>query len=70
MYEDKEKLKFHVFTNNQDEYVESKREAMKIYRSWIRDDIKDIRIYTIKFNAKDGIYEDVDCIYTTGEFPI
>ena len=70
MYKDKEKFKFHIFTNNQDEYTQTKREAMKIYRKWIRDDIKDIRIYTCKFNAEDGVCDDVDCIYTTGNFPM
>ena len=70
MYEDKEKLKFHVFTNNTDEWIRTEQEAKDIIKQWRKDGHNAFRIYSCEWNAVEGIYDDVDCIYSVGGFPI
>jgi predicted MPP superfamily phosphohydrolase len=70
MYKDKEKLKFHVFTDNHDDWKQTEREVKDTIKQWRKDGYKNFRIYTCEWNAVEGIYDDVDCIYTTGNFPM
>jgi len=70
MYKDKEKLKFHVSTDNSDDWMRTKQEARDAIKRWRAVGHKSFRIYTCKWNVVEGVYDDVDCIYTTGNFPM
>jgi hypothetical protein len=70
MYKDKEKLKFHVFTDNKDDWKKTEKETRTLIRRWRKEGFKNFRVYTCVWNATEGIYDDVDCIYAIGSFPI
>ena len=69
MYEDKEKFKFHVFTDGKDEWFQTETECRVCAKTWIKEGYTNIRIYICEWNEEEGIYDDVDCIYSKGTFP-
>lgn len=63
---------FHVFTDGEDEYVETEKEARLIAKRWLKEygRYANIRIYhQTEWNAEEGIFEDGDCIYSRGSYP-
>ena len=70
MYKDKEKLKFHVFTDEKDDWFKTKNECNEWIKSYKKEGYADFRIWTCEWNKEEGIYDDVDCIYSKGTFPI
>ena len=69
MYKDKEKLKFHCFTDNKDEWVSSLAELIDVIKCWHKEGYDNIRVYTCDWNSEEGIYDDVDCVMSAGSFP-
>jgi hypothetical protein len=60
---------YHVFTDNYDDYVTTKKEAMKLAKQLFKE-YATVRVYhQTEWNEKDGIFEDGDCIYSKGHFP-
>ena len=69
IYQQKYKELFHVFTNNFDEWVLTKKEALKLAKELYKEH-GTVRIYhKTEWNEKNGIFEDGDCIYSRGEYP-
>lgn len=70
MYEDIEQFKFHCFTDNKDEWAKTKAEVKQIYKQWKAEGYNNLRVYNCIWDEVEGIYNDVDCIYSTGDFPV
>jgi len=61
---------YHVFTDNKDEYIVDKKEAIKLAKEWGKD-YGCSRIYEQKeWNEDEGVFEDGDCVFSIGNFPM
>ncbi len=58
---------YHVFTNNTDEF-EPIDKAKELFDLWKKEQ-GCARLYTTEWNAKEGIFDDVDCIESFGAWP-
>ena len=70
MYEDIEKFKYHCFTDNKDEWAKDNKAVKEIVRAWKIEGYTNFRIYNCIWEEVEGIYNDVDCIYSTGDYPV
>lgn len=55
---------YHIFTNNTDEYLTDKKEAVKLFQEWAKE-YGCARLYESKTIDEDG-----DCIMSEGEYPL
>ena len=63
------KCKFHCFTDNRNEWVKTRLEVAKILKLWKKEGFNNFRVYTCKWDKIEGIYEDIDCIFSIGYYP-
>jgi hypothetical protein len=70
MYKDLEENKYHCFTDNNDDWVKSNEDVKHCIESWKKEGYTNFRVYTCEWNEEEGIYDDIDCIYSKGEFPL
>jgi len=70
MYKCIERLKYHIFTGGKDLWVKNKKELIKVIREWRNYGERNIRAYTIAWDKEEGIYNDVDNIFSAGVFPL
>jgi hypothetical protein len=69
MYKDIEKLKFHIFTDSLDDWTKTEEEAMLLIEDLKSQGYENFRVYTCEWNEEEGIYNDIDCILSIGNFP-
>jgi len=61
---------YHVFSNEVDEYTSSIEKALSIAMEWF-EHYGCVRIYKdTDWNERDGIFEDGDCIFALGDYPL
>jgi len=62
---------YHIFTNNQDEWLDDKKEAIKLFNKF-KKEFGCARLYEIDTETEDedGVYADGDCIKSYGEYPL
>lgn len=64
----KNKIIYHVFTNNQDEWVDTLKEAREIYRAWSKE-YGCARVYKEEIKD-DGQVVEQSCLLSQGEYPL
>lgn len=71
IYHQRYKELFHVFTDGEDEWVATKKEAMLIAKDILKEDkTANVRIYhETEWDENNGIFDDGECIYSKGEYP-
>ena len=69
VYQQRIKELFHVFTNDFDDWVNTKTEALKIARELYKDHGTARVYHETTWNEINGIFEDGDCIYSRGYYP-
>lgn len=61
---------YHVFTNNIDEHTQNLEEAIMRAQTFI-EEYGCARIYKQEdWDEEDGIFQDGDCIFSFGEYPV
>ena len=70
MYNNIEQLQYHVFTDNNDEWAKTMNEVKEIVNKWKKDGFTNFRVWSCEWNDTEGIYDDVDCLYSVGTFPM
>jgi len=71
IYKQPQKCEYHIFWNNGDEWTDTRKKAFEIAKSLKSEGHEDIRIYrNYEWNEIKGIFEDGDCIYSLGQFPM
>ena len=69
IYKQTVKELFHVFTDDYDDWIKTKSEALKIARKLSKKNDR-VRVYhETEWNEDEGIFEDGQPIYSKGEFP-
>lgn len=67
---------YHIFSDpfvcyGEDEYEEDIEEIFKILEEMLKQGRQNIRIYKqTEWDAEDGVFEDGDCIFSIGTFPM
>jgi hypothetical protein len=62
---------YHVFTNGYDDYLTDPEEVIKAVSRLMEDGHEEIRVYKqTEWNEMEGIFEDGDCIFSLGDFPL
>lgn len=69
VYKQLHKELFHVFTNNHDEWLETKTKAIKLARTMYKEQGSARVYHETEWNEQDGIFEDGNCIYSRGYYP-
>ena len=62
----KTKIIYHIFTDGRDEYTESKKEALKIYKAWCKE-YDNVRLWTMEDDGEE--LTDLNWVKGQGEFP-
>lgn len=62
---------YHIFTNNFDEWTDNKKEALAIFKDFVKE-CGTARLYEFDTASEDedGVYQDGDCIKSFGEYPL
>lgn len=62
---------YHIFSNGADEYESDIDKVFAILEEWLKDDVRDIRIYKqTEWDEDEGIFLDGDCIFSIGAWPM
>jgi len=67
----KTKTLYHIFTNGDDDWTATLKEAQAIISDWHKDGATELRIYKQTYTdyGKDTEAITEDCIYSQGGFP-
>ncbi len=64
-------IMYHIFADNFDELKNDLEEVLLMLGDLQSEGKDNIRIYKqTEWNEEDGIFEDGDCIYSQGDYPI
>ena len=63
------KIIYHAFTDEQDEYFKTEKEAFACIKEWKKEGYQNLRIRTMLEYDLGELFED-NCIYSKGGFPI
>lgn len=59
---------YHIFTNNNDEWLENKKEAIQLFNDWKKEN-GCARLYEEIREKNSGEMIDENCIKSFGEYP-
>lgn len=66
---------YHIFTNNQDEYMDNKKDALELFNFWKKEYgcarlYEEKRLGSLEGGSDDGGLIEENCIKSFGEYPL